>query len=129
MSKRDKLVHSGRAFLNKPTFNSNGNIYCSIMEQYNDYRNKGSKYPDFIGIEFGMADCTRTINLDFDTDSKGERDNAVYKAQVIIDVMTEFRDSMIETFKRFEDNEPLREKELEILEAKEKKKEKEKDNG
>jgi hypothetical protein len=68
-----------RKFINKPGHHTVASVLLSV--------DKGS-------TTFIIADCNRMINLDFDSYTKVARKNSLYKAQALIDALTQFKAAM-----------------------------------
>jgi hypothetical protein len=107
------MVYSDRQFLNQPGYNGMANIIANIERVKYD----NSKFPEYLSIDFGIADCTRQITLTFDCDTPEERQNSLYKANKMVEMLTNFRDALASEFENWEDIEILKK------EAKEKEKE------
>jgi hypothetical protein len=65
-----------RKFINKPGNHTVASVLASV---------------DRGGCTFIISDCDRTIKLDFNTYKEDGRKNAIYKAQTLIDILTEFK--------------------------------------
>lgn len=73
-----------RKFLNKPGHHTVASVLCSV--------NHGD-------VTFILSDCDRTIKLDFNGYRAEGRKNSIYKAQALIDVLSQFKSAMEEEFK------------------------------
>lgn len=71
-----KVRYNVRKFINKPGYHSVAFVYAKIG-------GTGS-------VEFRIGDCDRTISLSFDTYGKAGKLNAIYKAETLASIMTEF---------------------------------------
>jgi len=95
-----------RAFLNLPT-NLRAYIIAFVEDSstytagHDEYRNGGR-------IELRIADCYNEIDLYFDLSTKRERDNAVYKAKTLAEILAKFKDAIELEVKAIEDRETLR---------------------
>jgi hypothetical protein len=87
---KDKIVFARQAFLNLPGHNSTAAIVASITQgELNEHEDNQT-----VDVELHISDCNRTISFDFDLYNKAERENALYKVETIISVLTEFRDEI-----------------------------------
>lgn len=68
-----------RKFINKPGHHTVASVLVNV--------DRGS-------TTFILADCNHMINLDFDSYTRVARKNSLYKAQVLIDVLTQFKAAM-----------------------------------
>ena len=68
-----------RKFLNRPGHHTVASVLASV--------DKGS-------VTFIIADCNKMISLDFDSYQRVARKNSLYKAQVLIDTLIEFKAAM-----------------------------------
>lgn len=73
-----------RKFLNRPGQHTVASVLCSV--------GRG-------GNTFILSDCDRTIKLDFNGYRTDGRKNSIYKAQALIDVLSQFKAAMEEEFK------------------------------
>lgn len=87
MSKRKPRVYI-RKFLNRPGHHTVASVLAVV---------------DGGSLTFILSDCDRTIKLDFNGYRAVGRKNALYKAQSLIDVLTEFKNGMEEEFKNAKD--------------------------
>jgi hypothetical protein len=74
-----------RRFLNRPGMNAGAHVIVEVPE-----RASSGDEPAFI-----LADCSRTVRLDFGTYTEQERENALYKAELLVEAITRFRDALI----------------------------------
>lgn len=65
-----------RKFINRPGHHTVASVLAAV--------GKGE-------TTFILADCNRMVSLDFDSYTKTARKNSLYKAQALIDVLTEFK--------------------------------------
>ena len=79
-----------RKFINRPGHHTVASVLLSVNKRE---------------TTFILADCNRMINLDFDSYTKDARKNSLYKAQVLIDVLIEFKAAMEAEFKENPDAE------------------------
>lgn len=71
-----------RVFLNRPKFHSVAAIYAAV--------GKGDRGE----VQLKIVDCNRAVDLDFDGYDTGARENALYKIDKLVEVLTEFRDAL-----------------------------------
>lgn len=92
MENKDKVIFNKREFLNLPGHHSMANIVASIVK----YRDGGDpeKGERWIDIQLGIADCSRTITLSIDHESKEDRENALHKVDTLISTLSEFREAL-----------------------------------
>ena len=68
-----------------------------IVAVVEDTREIGLEY-DFKGthahIEFRLADCIEEIALEFDLGDRAERENSLYKAKRLVEIVSRFRDAL-----------------------------------
>lgn len=83
-------------FLNTPGFHG----AAAIRTYVEDTRDRKVEYeePPSPRILFEMSDCSGGISIDFNAWSKEQRENAIAKANTIVEVITEFRDALVEEF-------------------------------
>lgn len=72
-----------RQFLNQLGHHSVGAVYAQV---------------DDADVEFLISDCGKQISLDFNAYGPSARKNALYKADTLIAVLTEFRAALAEKF-------------------------------
>lgn len=73
-----------RRFLNRPGHHTVASVLCSV--------NRGE-------MTFVLSDCDRTVKLDFNGYRADGRKNAIYKADALIAVLSQFKAAMEEEFK------------------------------
>lgn len=73
-----------REFLNKPGHHSTGHILA-----YVEKTDVNRKYSGSVG--FTLADCSRQIDLAFDLDNADDRENSLYKLDLLIKSLQQFR--------------------------------------
>lgn len=85
--KKENVVFSRKDFLNLPGLNSTASIVTHInrndMNEYGDYQRSE--------VHFSMSDCTRTIDFDIELSTEYERENAIYKVDKLIEVLSDFK--------------------------------------
>lgn len=87
---RQKYRYYVRKFLNKHHQHSTGFVWIVVPQT------DPNKPHDRCDIEFRIADCSRQIDLDFDMYSPEDRRNSLYKADLLLDAVTQFRDALLE---------------------------------
>lgn len=89
-----KNKFSRREFLNLPGMHSGGHIVAYI----NNYDDDNWTSTD---VHLSIADCVRSIDFDFDgLGDKEGRKNALHKVDTFIDVLTDFREALVDACKR-----------------------------
>lgn len=63
---------------------------------------------NFAQIELKIADCIEEISLEFDLTDPVERENSLYKAKRLVDILTRFRESLELEAKEIESREAVR---------------------
>jgi transposase len=87
--KRKDVIFERKEFLNLPGHNGMANIVAQIVG--NNYKSDGEEYRSaYCKLDF--ADCSRVISMDIDLDDEYNRENALFKIDTLIDVLTEYRD-------------------------------------
>ena len=86
-------VGYSREFLNMPfkTSTSSNISYKIKIQSYQEELVKENLY-DHSTIDFTISDCSRTISLDFDIDSKEDMRNSLYKLDTIINVCKKMKE-------------------------------------
>ena len=79
-----------RRFLNKRGHHSGGYILAFVEDT-----SKRRKETDWTDTEFTVADCGRQISLSFEV-SPEELANSLYKVDVLIETLTQFRLALVE---------------------------------
>lgn len=81
-------VHSRGDFLNKPFHHSDGTIFSSlVVEKENGNKNSYINWE----AQFRMSDCNRTIDLNFYLNDEEDHENNLYKVDVMINHLKEFK--------------------------------------
>lgn len=85
---KEKKIGQKRAFLNMPYKTSVVSIIGYQVEIDNCYNDQLGKEDLFTraNIEFKMSDCVRSIELDFNIDTKEDMANSLFKLNTIIDI-------------------------------------------
>jgi hypothetical protein len=95
-----------RAFLN---LQSNLRAYViACVEDSSPYPACCDEYREGGLISLRIADCYDEINLYFDLSSARERENSLYKAKKLAEILTLFRDALEAEAKAIEDRQTLR---------------------
>jgi len=95
-----------RAFLNLPT-NLRAYIIASV-EDSSTYTAGQDEYREGGQIELRIADCFEEIGLYFDLSTKRERENALFKAKTLAEILTKFKDAIEIEVKAIEQREALK---------------------
>jgi hypothetical protein len=94
-----------RAFLNIP---SNLRAYIiAFVEDTSFYPACCEEYREGGQISLRIADCFEEIELYFDLSTARERENSLYKAGKLADILTRFRDAVEAEVKEIEKRETL----------------------
>lgn len=78
-----------REFLNKQGHQAGAYVFAEVS----DTTLEGAS--DYADIEFRVADCYRAITLDFGLYDESERENSLYKLDVLIETLLGFRAAWI----------------------------------
>jgi len=78
--KKEGYRYYVREFLNTPGFHSTGHILAYVERTQNR-----------VDVNFTLADCSRQIDLCFDLDSPEGRSNSIYKLDLLIKSLQQFR--------------------------------------
>jgi hypothetical protein len=87
---RPKKLYGDQKFLNPATSPHSGSVRVNLIRE--SFRNGEIEYCSEILIK----DCTRAITLDFDFNNKAGKAAAIKKANILIAVVTKFRDALDE---------------------------------
>jgi len=89
--KKEDVIFERREFLNLAGHNGMANIVANIVKS-----NYGSRNDDYrhIDCKLDFADCSRVVNMEINLEDEYSRENALYKVDVLIDVLTEFREAL-----------------------------------
>jgi hypothetical protein len=74
-----------RAFLNKPRYESVAVILAEVTRD---------------STQLTISDCSRQISLDFSHYTAGDRENGLYKANLLVEILTQFRDELTKKYER-----------------------------
>ena len=95
-----------RSFLNLPT---NLRAYIiAFVEDSSTYNAGQDEYREGGRIELRIADCHSEIELYFDLSTKRERENAVFKAKTLAEILGKFKDAIETEVKAIEQREALK---------------------
>lgn len=75
------MTYEKRVFLNRRGHHGGAYIHARLW----------SSAQDRVGGTVTIADCARTVSLDFDGYDRGTRGNALHKLDVLINTLTEYR--------------------------------------
>jgi len=90
MKKKD-VIFDRKEFLNLAGHNGMANIVAQIIGS--DYTKDDETYRHtYCKLDF--ADCSRVISMDIDLDDDYSRENALFKIDTMLDVLTEYRDAI-----------------------------------
>lgn len=82
-----KRVFFRRAFLNKPGMQTSAHVIAKVTRGTNRY---GSNRP-WWEYRLRLADCTRSIDLEFFLDDAEERRNSIHKIDLLVDTLVKFQ--------------------------------------
>ena len=90
--KKVDVIFERKEFLNLAGHNGMANIVANIVKT-----SYGRDDEDYRGIDckLDFADCSRVVNMEISLDDEYSRENALYKVDVLIDVLTEFREALV----------------------------------
>lgn len=97
-SGRNEQFHGGRSMLNNPGYHSTAAMVAEI-EDSSTWKIPENNADDYMywsrpTSTLTVSDCTRSITMDFDWDSQRDRDNSLHKIDVMINLLTRFREGM-----------------------------------
>ena len=79
--------------LNRPGYH--GDAYVRVfVEDTSQRRVRGDRIPT-PRFELDIADCTNTIQLEFDVSTAGDRENSLFKIATLIGALEQFRDGLV----------------------------------
>jgi len=98
----EKIVvrYSGREFLNKPGYNAGAFVRAEVFREYMELV-RGDRKGEILEsshADVEIADCYKRIGLVFDFETHENRVNSVHKIDVLITVLTEFREALVQEF-------------------------------
>lgn len=95
-----------RAFLNLPT---NLRAYIiAFVEDSSPYSAGHDEYRDGGWIELRIADCQNEIDFYFELSTERGRENAVFKAKTLAEILVKFKDAVEIEVKAIEEREALK---------------------
>ena len=118
--KKTDVIFERKEFLNLAGHNGMANIVTQIIKSPwgdDDELNRS------IDVKLDFADCSRVISMDIETHDDYSRENSIHKVDVLIDVLSEFREALVKELKY----QARLEKKIARKKAEEEVKEKEKD--
>ncbi len=89
--KKEDVIFERKEFLNLAGHNGMANVVANIVKS--SYRNDDDNYRH-IECKLDFADCSRVVNMEINLDDEYSRENALYKVDVLINVLTEFREAL-----------------------------------
>jgi hypothetical protein len=102
-----------RTLLNLPGFHSGAYVYVYVEDtserglQYGPYCEPGclcgcvSNYEPRATLE--IADCADVVELEFDVDSDGYRENSLHKLDTLIAALRVFREALVKEFEPYDE--------------------------
>ena len=94
--KKEDVIFERREFLNLAGHNGQANIVANIVK---DRWSNDDSLNRNVDIKLDFADCSRVITMDFNIDNEYDRENAIHKVDVLIDVLKDFRKVLIKECK------------------------------
>lgn len=81
-----------RRFLNVLGYHAGAYVIATVEDS-----SRGRK-PEWrhVDIDLTLADCGRVVSFDFDLDTKGARRNSLRKVDIMVEVLTLFREALQE---------------------------------
>lgn len=103
----EKILYKTRKFLNKIGYHTGAYIIAEIIRYVSTYRSKKNKDKLVIptvsqDYSITIADCSRIINLEFSSSTKGNYENSIKKLDLLIDTLKEFKDVMVTSYEEDE---------------------------
>jgi hypothetical protein len=90
MKKKD-VIFERKEFLNLAGHNGMANVVAQIVGS--NYERDDIEYRStYCKLDF--ADCSRVVSMDIDLDDDYSRENALFKVDTMLDVLTDFRDAI-----------------------------------
>ena len=83
-----------RRFLNRPGHHRGAYIVARVPD-VDSCRARGCLHTWCYDAVLDIADCSRVVQLDFDMETAVQRRNAIAKANLLVDVITQFRDALV----------------------------------
>lgn len=94
--KKEDVIFERKEFLNLPGHNGMANIVTHITKSTwgdDDELNRS------IDVKLDFADCSRVVTMDIETYDDYSRENAIHKVDVLIDVLSDFREALVKELK------------------------------
>lgn len=89
--KKEDVIFERKEFLNLAGHNGMANIVAQIIG--NEYTRDDETYRHaYCKLDF--ADCDRRVSMDIEIDDDYSRENALFKVDTMLEVLTEFRDAL-----------------------------------
>jgi len=82
--KKERITFAESALLNRVGHNSTAAICATVINDYGDNPS----------VDLQITDCYRAVNFDFSVHEEDDRDNALYKLDILIGVLTNFREAV-----------------------------------
>lgn len=99
-----------REWLNLEGHHGNAYITATVPEVPEDRQLDGYWLPYISGGSIDIADCNRRISLSFDIgDDDGATENSLYKLDLLLSTLQEFREHLLDRVNLSRELEPLRE--------------------
>lgn len=89
--KKEDVIFSRKEFLNLDGHNGMANIVTHITK--NEWGDD-DEYDRNLDIRLDFADCSRVVSMDLGGYDEYERENSLHKVDVLIDVLSEFREAL-----------------------------------
>jgi len=80
-----KTLFARNAMLNKAGHNSTGAIAASVVKEV---------YSDRPDVSLQISDCSRAVSLELGLWSAEERENTLYKLDILLDVIMDLKDAV-----------------------------------
>lgn len=95
MSKKDKVIFSRKEFLNIDGMNNMANIVAYIKVYHWREETEDILENRDLDIVLCLADCERKVSFSIQLDSEEERENALFKVDNMLSVLTDFREAIV----------------------------------
>jgi hypothetical protein len=100
--KKEDVIFERKEFLNLPGHNGMANVVASIVRtswQESKTNDEGKPLHHNVEYKLDFADCDRRISMEVDDYDQYSRDNALHKVDTLIDVLTDFRETLVKELK------------------------------
>lgn len=94
--KKEDIIFERKEFLNLPAQNGMANVVAYIIKS--EYGRTDELYRH-VDVKLDFADCSRVVNMSIDLDDEYSRENAIYKVDTLLSVLTDFREALIKEVK------------------------------